>query len=197
MADDSANLTRSEPREYKLVTITEELDPAKHIAQLKRELELVKHAVCLHSNFLRTKLILKIEIWQNPFRMAEIAIELEIEKVRVVEIAKARDTALQHLSECYISIHQKNAIIEEMRSELDRKGDLPMKSRTNDTVDLAAHEQLKTHISMLETSNEELRLTVAQLKASAALDLPPSYESNDKNVSTLHRKSDIDKLGPE
>lgn len=117
--------------------------------------------------------------------MAEVAIELEIEKLRVVEIAKARDTALQHLSECYISIHQKNAIIEEMRSELDRKGDRPIQSRTNDVVDLVAHEQLKTHISMLKTSNEELRLTVAQLKALAALDLPPSYERNGEKVSTV------------
>ena len=46
MADDSADLTCPEPREYKLIAISEELDPAKHIAQLKRELELVKHAVC-------------------------------------------------------------------------------------------------------------------------------------------------------
>jgi hypothetical protein len=47
--------------------------------------------------------------------MAEIALELQIERLRVMEITRARDTALQRLSECCAVIRQKNEFIEQMQ----------------------------------------------------------------------------------
>jgi hypothetical protein len=48
-------------------------------------------------------------------------------------------------------------------------------------------EQLKAHICSLEMSNEELRLSVAHLRAATTVDLPPCYEANEIKVGELDR----------
>jgi hypothetical protein len=120
--------------------------------------------------------------------MAEIAIELQIERLRVTEISRARDTALQRLSEYCAVIRQKNEFIEQLQE--DRRSnvtpDVARRLHQSDG-DAADVEQLKAHISCLEASNEELRLSIAQLRATATLDLPPCYEANESKVSGLTR----------
>lgn len=119
--------------------------------------------------------------------MAETAIELQIERLRVAEITKARDIALQRLAECYVSIRRKNELIERMRPEhgQEDKGDVNFPLQFSGHLESAVTEQLKAHITMLEASNKELRQLVAQLQASATLDLPPLYEADVRKVNDM------------
>jgi hypothetical protein len=119
--------------------------------------------------------------------MAEIAIELQIERLRVAEITKARDIALQHLAECYVSIRRKNELIEQMRPGhvQEDDGDVNFLLQFSGHLESAIIEQLKAHITMLEASNKELRQLVAQLQASATLDLPPLYEADVRKVNDM------------
>jgi len=162
-----------------------ETEPVAEIARLKSELELVKSAVRL-GIYIRSKSC-RYNCLQNPFRMAEIAIELQIERLRVTEITKARDTALQHLAECYVSIRRKNELIEQMRPGhvQEDNGDVNFSLQFGSHFDSGITEQLKAHITTLEVSNKELRQPVAQLQASATLDLPPLYEADVRKVNDM------------
>ena len=117
--------------------------------------------------------------------MAEMAIELQIEQLRVVEITAARDSALQRLSECCEVIRQKNEFIKQLQEDSCQNSAMPDATRQlrqfgNEAADV---EQLNAHTCNLEMNNEELRLSVEQLRATAALDLPPCYEANEGKVS--------------
>lgn len=59
---------------------------------------------------------------KSPIRIAELAIELQLERLRVQEIQNARDAALHSLSESYQSIVQKNGIIAQMQQQIERNG---------------------------------------------------------------------------
>jgi len=122
--------------------------------------------------------------------MAEIALELQIEQLRVIEITRARDTALECLSECCAVIRQKNEFIEQLQESNGNNVKLNVSRQVHQSHgDAADVEQLKAHICSLEMSNEELRLSVAQLQLSAAvtLDLPPCYEASGTKVVELVR----------
>lgn len=162
-----------------------ETESAEEIARLKKELELVKNAV-------RLGIDSKVQIYeadkdcQNPFRMAEIAIELQIERLRVAEITEARDIALRRLAECYVSIRQKNEMIERIQLENfhgKNDGNTTNSLRPNSQSESVILEQLKAHISTLEASNEELRQIVTKLRASTTLDLPTCPEANSRKVN--------------
>ncbi|KAF8959740.1 hypothetical protein BDZ97DRAFT_1836777 [Flammula alnicola] len=148
-------------KRYNFMPSTEDLTHLDEIARLKKELELLKNA--------------------NPFLVAEIALELQIERLRVVEITNARDAALQRLSDAYVSIRQKNEIIERMQEERESNGAAPFPThliRVRDTVEI---DKLKAHIATLESTIEDLRSVVRELPQSGAakpIDPPPSYEEN-------------------
>ncbi|KAF8874777.1 hypothetical protein CPB84DRAFT_1629999, partial [Gymnopilus junonius] len=123
-----------------------------------------------------------------PFRMAELAIEIQIERLRVVEISNARDAAVQRLSEAYCSIRQKNELIEQLQQEtMDGRGGLSAaltqlaQSKTADNTEV---EGLKTHIATLEKTVEDLRLIIRQQQQqqntipSKLSDPPPRYEES-------------------
>lgn len=122
---------------------------------------------------------------QNPFRLAEIAIELQIERLRVVEITRARDTALQRLEECCAIIRQKNEYIKQFQDDCDggHTSIDVVHQADRFSGDVTEVEQLKAHICSLETRNEELRVSVAKLRAFSKVDLPPCYESEERKVS--------------
>ena len=115
--------------------------------------------------------------------MAEMAIELQIERLRVVEITRARDTALQSLSECCAVIRQKNEFIKQLQEDAERINAIPDARLRRFSSEAADVEQLEAHTCNLEMSNEELRLSIAQLPATATPDLPPCYEANERKVS--------------
>jgi len=195
MADDPPKPTMSEQRRSDQLPSIEP-NAAAEIIQLRRELEIVKNAVCPISYLSYPPGSIKwFNICQNPFRMAEIALELQIERLRVIEITRARDTALHCLSECCAVIRQKNEFIEQLQEGSGNNVKLDVSRQTHQfNSDAADVEQLKAHICSLEMSNEELRLSVAQLqlRATSTLDLPPCYEASGTKVAELLRFSCID-----
>ncbi|KAF9032980.1 hypothetical protein BJ165DRAFT_1568111, partial [Panaeolus papilionaceus] len=59
---------------------------------------------------------------QSPFRIAEMALEIQIERFKVMEVSNAREAAVQRLSDAYSSIRIKNEVIEKLQSQLDSSG---------------------------------------------------------------------------
>ncbi|KAJ3506110.1 hypothetical protein NLJ89_g7053 [Agrocybe chaxingu] len=176
MADPVAKCGITEEKQYNFLAITEDVfPPADEIARLKQELETLKNA--------------------NPFRMAELALEIQIERLRVVEITAARDAALQRLSDSYVSIRQKNEVIERMCQEHDGKntGGVPLSLNFGASADQVEIAQMKAHISTLETENRELRLAIQQLQEQALIakpiDPPPSYERDPTKIQTEEEDS--------
>lgn len=116
--------------------------------------------------------------------MAELAIEIQIERLRVVEISQARDAALQRLSEVYVSIRQKNELIEQLQREKEGGGGgSPSVNRLSRSLDNAEVDDLKAHISDLEKTVEDLRVIIRQSAGRPCMpvrtnDPPPSYEEN-------------------
>jgi len=56
---------------------------------------------------------------KDPFRAAEMAIEIQVERMRVVEAMTARDAVVQRLNDAHVSIRQKVAIIDRLELEKD------------------------------------------------------------------------------
>ncbi|KIL68470.1 hypothetical protein M378DRAFT_21972 [Amanita muscaria Koide BX008] len=52
----------------------------------------------------------------DPFRVAEMAFELQIEKLRAIEALKARDVALQRLADAYTLLKQKTEQLDSIQS---------------------------------------------------------------------------------
>ncbi|KAF9481346.1 hypothetical protein BDN70DRAFT_855397 [Pholiota conissans] len=140
-------------KRYSFMTPLDDLNQTDELAKLKMELAVLKNA--------------------NPFLIAEIALELQMERMRVEEAMKARDSALDRLCDAYASIRQKNEIIEHMQEERESNGATPFPTyliRVKDTVEI---DKLKAHIVALEATVEELRAVVSK-----PTDPPPCYEEN-------------------
>ncbi|PPQ91789.1 hypothetical protein CVT25_000434 [Psilocybe cyanescens] len=121
--------------------------------------------------------------------MAELAIEIQIERLRVVEISKARDAALQRLSEVYVSIRQKNELIEQLQREQE-DGGLSSANQLPKSLDSAEVISLKAHISDLEKSVEELRSVIRQQTGRSCIpikpnDPPPCYEESSTKLAEM------------
>ncbi|KAF9557762.1 hypothetical protein CPC08DRAFT_591889, partial [Agrocybe pediades] len=122
----------------------------------------------------------------NPFRLAELALELQIERLRVVEISNARDAALQRLSDAYASVRQKNDYIKALLQ--DRNGD--ESAVYTISLDKGEIESLKAHISTQEQIISQLRQQQqSQVRPSlpAKLSDPPPYYEEQKPANVAPR----------
>lgn len=54
---------------------------------------------------------------QDPFRAADMAIEIQVEKMRVAEATSARDSAVQRLASAYDSIKEKAIAVGRLQTE--------------------------------------------------------------------------------
>ncbi|KIM49731.1 hypothetical protein M413DRAFT_115341 [Hebeloma cylindrosporum] len=118
---------------------------------------------------------------QNPYRMAEMALELQIERLRVAEITNARDAALHRLLDAYAHITEKNALIEKFQAERDGSDGsdgphcaavgMPKSDPQAAAVDI---DSLNAHIRTLERITEELRAEIAELNSKLAERPPPT-----------------------
>jgi hypothetical protein len=117
--------------------------------------------------------------------MAEMALEIQIERLRVIEITKARDAALQRLSDAYVSIRQKTEVIEQLQQEREVKGLTPFPINLSPLEERTEIDCLKAHIVNLESTVEDLRLTVRRLQRQPCqpLDPPPRYQEDAPKVS--------------
>lgn len=113
-----------------------------------------------------------------------MALDLQVERLRVAEVMTARDTTLNRLADAYISIRQKNEVIERMQEERESKGAPPFHTHLIPVRDTVEIDKLKTHISTLESTIEQLR-SIAK-----PTDPPPCYEENVQKVPIhLHSSS--------
>ena len=127
--------------------------------------------------------------------MAQLAIEIQIERLRVIEISNARDAAIERLSEAYSSIRQKNELIEHLQQEsrIGRSGLASALTQLsqNRSLDYQEAESYKAHIATLEKTVEDLRLVLRQQQpqqqslASKVSDPPPRYEESALKASTI------------
>ena len=171
---------------YNFVPPQEETVDADDITRIKKELNLLKNAVWILVSL--TNLILIYS--QNPFRMAEMALEIQIERLHVTEITKARDAALQRLSDAYVSIRQKTQVIERLQQEREVKGLPRVPVHISPLEERTEIDCLKAHIVGLEATVGDLRFTIQRLQrqlpiGSQSLDPPPCYQEDALKVS-LH-----------
>ena len=120
--------------------------------------------------------------------MAEMALEIQIERLRVVEITQARDAALQRLSDAYVSIRQKTQVIEQFQLGREVKGLAPLPIHLSPLEERTEIDCLKAHIRDLEATVEDLRFTARRLQrqlslGSQPLDPPPRYQEDAVKVS--------------
>jgi hypothetical protein len=112
-----------------------------------------------------------------------MAIEIQVQRMRAVEAMNARDAVVQRLSDAYVSLGQKNAIIECLRQEQEasQKHGLASSSEFGAATGLVETSKLKAEVSMLEEIVKSLREEVKFLKETAnnatrSLDPPPRYD---------------------
>ena len=115
--------------------------------------------------------------------MAEMALEIQIERLRVIEISKARDAALQRLSDAYVSVRQKTQVIERLQQEREVKGLARIPIHVSPLEERTEIDCLKAHIVGLEATVEDLRFTIHRLQrqssiGSQPLDPPPCYQED-------------------
>lgn len=66
---------------------------------------------------------------KDPFRVADMAIEIQVEKMKLAEASSARDSAIQRLSSAYDSIKDKAVAIAQLQSD---KADLERRVAESD-----------------------------------------------------------------
>lgn len=117
-----------------------------------------------------------------------MALEIQIERMRLVEIVNARDAAVQRLSDAYVSIRQKQDIIDRLQKEREDKYSPRFTPNSllrvpTEQADILA---LKAHINTLETIIEELKAAAKEntLLPAKPADPPPNYEETAKACSS-------------
>ena len=120
---------------------------------------------------------------KDPFRAAEMAIEIQVERMRVVEAITARDAVVQRLADAHISIRQKVAIIGRLELE---KEELERRLSVSKGPCDEEHEEEKTKASLeidrlqgiIMSLREDVRL-LKEIRTGARkplTDPPPRYE---------------------
>ncbi|KAF7353891.1 hypothetical protein MVEN_01075000 [Mycena venus] len=103
---------------------------------------------------------------QDPTSVVEMALEVEVERARAIEALSARDAAIHRLSEAYVSLRQKMAIIERLQKAQAQPSSNPVNEQ----------------VVALEMTIKTLRQELASLSTSNApvkpADPPPSYNEN-------------------
>lgn len=132
------------------------------LRQARREIELLKTMVCFF-RFSNSMYILLHVRQQDPFRAAEMAIEIQLERMRVSEAMTARDNIAHRLTDAHLSIRQKVETIQRLeleKEELTRK--LP--ANLHHDASTATKETLNEDTNGL-TSKAELELETKRLRA--------------------------------
>ncbi|KAJ7778843.1 hypothetical protein DFH07DRAFT_911209 [Mycena maculata] len=108
----------------------------------------------------------------DPLSVVEMALEVEVERARATEALTARDAAIQRLSDAYVSLRQKIAIIERLQQA-------PQDSSS-------ANEQIVALELTIKTLREEFAMASNSNVPVKSVDLPPSYDEV-RSASELSR----------
>jgi DNA repair exonuclease SbcCD ATPase subunit len=110
-----------------------------------------------------------------------MALEVQMERMRLTEAMKARDATIQRLADAYTSIRQKNATIEQLQREKD---ELARNFLTIPGQRDGGRERVEVEIKRLEGVVQGLREEIKTLRNSGS-DLPPTYEEGTPLVSKV------------
>jgi hypothetical protein len=125
-----------------------------------------------------------------------MAIEIQVERMRVVEAITARDAVVQRLNDAHVSIRQKAAIIDHLELEMEdmRRRLLILKGPCDEE-----YEEEKTkagsEIDRLQGIIKALREDVKLLKeirtdpVKPLTDPPPRYEEGKANLNSMKVRS--------
>ncbi len=110
-----------------------------------------------------------------------MAIEIQLEKLRVAEAIYARDVLVYKLSDAYTSIHEKTELINRLQNDLNN-GD----SDTNGGLSLPDSQQT-TEPSELQAQVAELEVLMQDFRMGPkdVVYPPPKYEEEEKQVCVV------------
>lgn len=131
-------------------------------------------------------MLITVHSVQNPYRIAELNLELQIEKIRVVEMTRARDIAVERLGDAYTLIRQKNEFIDLLQRERENKGAKPLTIELSRSRDLEDIERLKSTVAQLHSTINDLRNVMRDMPAPTLVkpvDPPPCYEENAQRIA--------------
>ena len=101
-----------------------------------------------------------------------MAIEIQLERMHVVEAMTARDAVVQRLADAYVSINQKNAIIDDLKRN---RGLCDSETKALSTVNpIQDEEKPAKDVPKLEDLHENPSNGINPLG-----DAPPSYEEGE------------------
>jgi hypothetical protein len=129
---------------------------------------------------------------QDPFRAAEMSLEIQVERLRVAEALIARDNVVHRLTEAYVSIRQKTAAIEQLQREKETLLINAHASSYNSKLP-TTHDEKKSddEVIRLEGVIKKLEDEIRLLKQNAGEstkfvgDPPPRYEEGKPSVSKV------------
>lgn len=115
-----------------------------------------------------------------------MAVEIQVERMRVVEAMSARDAVVQRLADACVSVRQKTAEIEQLQYEQQQYQNHGLRSsahlETNTRSPIEVEQKPKENIEKLEGVIKALREEIHYLNHGAEHgaklpgDLPPRYE---------------------
>ncbi|KAK0210146.1 hypothetical protein DFS33DRAFT_260537 [Desarmillaria ectypa] len=129
------------------------------LAQAKRELEVLKAA--------------------DPFKIVEMSIAISAERMKVTEAMQARDAAVLRLSEAYVSLRQKVAIIDRLQGNSHSPDSFKeYASYADRDVGITETNILKEEIFALESIVKGLREEIREqsMQTATSTEPPPRYD---------------------
>ncbi|KXN91932.1 hypothetical protein AN958_11317, partial [Leucoagaricus sp. SymC.cos] len=129
----------------------------------------------------------------SPLRIAEMAIEIQLEKLRVAEAMNARDALVQKLSDAYTSIREKTDLIDRLQQALNSAMNATTDA-SNAAFPTTPHQNWDqiTEITGLRAQVVELEGLIQDLRIGSrnAMGPPPKYEEEERKtaspITTLH-----------
>ncbi|KAJ7107225.1 hypothetical protein C8R43DRAFT_1045129 [Mycena crocata] len=102
----------------------------------------------------------------DPLSVVEMALEVEVERARATEALAARDAAIQRLSDAYVSLRQKMAVIERLQQVPQATPPHPV------------NEQVVALEMTIKTLRADLAMASGAKVPVKSVDPPPSYDEN-------------------
>ncbi|KAF7972252.1 hypothetical protein HWV62_18564 [Athelia sp. TMB] len=144
-------------------------DIKQDLKQARREIELLKT--------------------MDPFRAAEMSLEIQMERMRVTEAISARDNVVKRLVDAHVSIRQKVAVIDRLEAEqielrrklFDLKG---LRDEAVEEADTSSNPEIERLQRVIDGLRDEVKsLKEFRLEHRKNIgDPPPGYEVNSAKV---------------
>ncbi|EKM81270.1 hypothetical protein AGABI1DRAFT_72163 [Agaricus bisporus var. burnettii JB137-S8] len=123
----------------------------------------------------------ELEVPTCPLRIAEMAIEIQLEKLRVVEAMKARDVLVHKLSDAYTSIREKTEMIEHLKQALSTGNPT---SVPPSSLPVAWDQNPETAVPRTQVADLEALIQDLRFGPRNAMGPPPTYEeAEDRRAS--------------